>query len=153
HRSSADGRYLAFDSDASDLVPGDTNVCGFCSEADSRCKTDGDCPLGICTAYRSCSDVFVHDRVTDVTERVSVDSNGRQGDDDSFYPTITADGRYVAFSSLATNLVPGDTNAALDIFVHDRVTDTTERVSIDSGGAQANKLPLIPGTGPAITAD
>src|SRR5262249_22715068 len=51
-------------------------------------------------------------------------------------PVISADGRYVAFESKASNLVAGDTNAALDVFVHDRTTGTTERVSVDTGGAQ-----------------
>src|SRR5439155_23474532 len=65
-------------------------------------------------------DVFVHDRLTGTTERVSVDSAGTQGNFESREPSISADGRLVAFSSVATNLVPGDTNAARDVFVHDR---------------------------------
>src|SRR5438067_11090755 len=80
---SADGRFVAFDSRATNLVPGDTN---------------------------GRSDVFVHDRQTRRTERVSVDSAGTQADAESASPALSADGRFVAFSSSATNLVPGDTN-------------------------------------------
>jgi len=109
---SADGRYVAFDSAASDLVAGDTNF-----------------PWG---------DVFVHDRQSGLTERVSVASSGSQGDGFSRSAAISADGRYVAFSSYAKNFVAGDTNQVGDVFVHDRQTDETERVSVDSAGAQAD---------------
>jgi Tol biopolymer transport system component len=108
---SADARFVAFQSDATNLVAGDTN--------------------GV-------TDVFVHDRQTSVTERVSVDSLGTQSDGNSTFPSISADGRFVAFSSVATNLVAGDTNGVLDVFVHDRQTGVTERVSVDSTGAQSN---------------
>ncbi|MBI1815944.1 MAG: PD40 domain-containing protein [Deltaproteobacteria bacterium] len=108
---SADGRYVAFNSGASNLVAGDTN---------------------------GSLDVFVHDRVTGTTERVSVDSTGAQGNSSSGSPSISADGRYVAFTSNASNLVAGDTNGFADAFVHDRVTGATERVSVDSIGAQGN---------------
>ena len=110
-RISADGRYVAFSSMASNLVTGDTN---------------GD------------TDVFVHDRSTGDTTRVSVDSSATQGNDHSHEPSISADGRYVAFSSMASNLVTGDTNGATDIFVHDRTTGTTTRVSVDSSATQGN---------------
>src|SRR5207245_5314063 len=108
---------VAFDSDASDLVAGDTN--------------------GV-------SDVFVHDRQTGTTERVSVASGGAQGNGSSgligfaFPPALSADGRFIAFVSFATNLVAADTTAATDVFVHDRQTGTTERVSVASGGSQGN---------------
>ena len=72
------------------------------------------------------------------TERVSVSSGGAQGNGDSFDPAISADGRFVAFGSDATNLVPGDTNNAYDVFVRDRQTGKTQRVSVSSGGAQGN---------------
>ncbi len=108
---SADGRFVAFESSASDLVGGDTN---------------------------SANDIFVHDRQTGTTERVSVATGGTQATGgDSYYPAISADGRFVAFYSGATNLVSGDTNGKADVFVHDRQTGTTERVSVATGGTQA----------------
>jgi len=106
---SLDGGYVAFHSGATDLVAGDTNGMG---------------------------DVFVHNRLTGETTRVSVDSAGLQGNDHSLFPSISADGRYVAFKSYATNLVAGDTNGALDVFVHDRQTNMTTRVSVDSSGIE-----------------
>lgn len=108
---SRDGRYVAFLSYASNLVPGDTN---------------------------NASDIFVRDRVTGETSRVSVSSEGVQADQHNFCPSISDDGRYISFVSYATNLVPGDTNGVPDIFVHDRQTHTTQRVSVDSNGLQAD---------------
>jgi Tol biopolymer transport system component len=118
--TSANGRFVAFLSDANNLVPIDTN---------------------------SFRDIFVHDRLTDITERVSVSSSGQQANGNSGNPSISADGRYVAFSSYADNLVLDDTNGAIDIFVHDRQTGITERVSVDSDGFQ------IGGTVPTISPD
>src|SRR5262249_35604831 len=110
---SADGRYVAFDCDATNLVSGDTNGEG---------------------------DIFVRDRQTGVTERVSVSSTGEQQQGNHIYgtPSISSDGRYVAFVSSATNLVPGDTNGKSDVFVRDRQMGTTERVSVSSTGDQGN---------------
>src|SRR6058998_2895537 len=108
---SADGRFVAFTSVAPDLVTGDTN---------------------------GAMDVFVHDRQTGTAERVSVDSAGSQANGDSTDVALSADGRFVAFTSAAPDLVAGDTNGAADVFVHDRQTGTTERVSVDSAGTQAN---------------
>jgi Tol biopolymer transport system component len=108
---SADGRYVAFESDSSNLVPGDTN---------------------------GTFDVFVRDRMTNTTTRVSVASDGTQANDRSDLPVISADGRYVAFPSPASNLVPGDTNGVRDVFVRDTVAGTTTRVSVASDGSQAN---------------
>src|SRR2546426_1636880 len=71
-------------------------------------------------------------------ERVSVSSSGGQGNGDSIGPAISADGRVVAFWSNATNLVADDTNGVDDVFVHDRLTGVTERVSVDSSGGHAN---------------
>jgi len=110
---SADGRFVAFTSLATNLVPGDHN---------------------------GHLDVFVRDRSTGITERVSVDSSGLETDRDCFTPTLSTDARYVTFTSDATNLVPGDTNGCNDVFVHDRVSGTTERVSVDSSGAEADGL-------------
>ena len=119
---SADGRYVAFWSFADNLVPADTN---------------------------DRSDVFVHDRRTGNTERVSVDSSSNEGDGNSQNASISADGRYVAFESLANNLEsPG--NGRLDVFVHDRKTGITERVSLNSWGDAADNhsfLPSICGNG------
>src|SRR5437762_5813039 len=92
----------------------------------------------------NCSDIFVHDRLTGVTERVSVASDGTEGNGDSDRPSVSGDGRFVAFESVASNLVPGDTNGTGDVFVHDRrasngnplagCTPSTERVSLASDG-------------------
>jgi Tol biopolymer transport system component len=88
------------------------------------------------------------------TERVSVDSTGEAPDARSFAPAISADGRHIAFSSSANNLVPGDTNQSADVFVHDTVTATTRRVSIASDGTQAGFWSGGPGSIlPAISAD
>ena len=87
---SPDGRWVAFESAAGNLVPGDTNGTW---------------------------DVFVHDRETGQTVRASVDSNGVGGNWESHRATLSADGRRVAFDSLSTNLVPGDTNGWRDVFV------------------------------------
>lgn len=120
---SADGRYVAFTSDANNLVPGDT----------------------------SSDDVFVRDRLTGSTKRVSVSSSGEQANSYSFdTPPISADGRYIAFQSVASNLVPDDTNGWLDIFRHDRVTGETVRVNIPNAGGQSGyyaEHPSISGDG------
>ena len=114
---SADGRYVAFVSRAQNLVPGDTN------------GTD---------------DIFVRDRQTGVTERVSVASDGTEGNGASVAPALSGDGNVVAFVSSATNLVPGDTNGRLDVYVHDRTSGMTTRVSVDSSGAEAGADSLAP---------
>jgi len=111
-RISADGRYVAFVSDATNLIPDDTN---------------------------NAEDVFVKDRQTGATTRVSVASQtGAQANNGSGTPAISGDGRFVAFYSDASNLVSGDTNGIGDIFVHDRQTGVTTRVSVDSSGNEAN---------------
>lgn len=105
-----DGRFVAFQSASSDLVNGDTN--------------------GV-------SDVFVHDRLTRQTVRVSLATDGSEGNGASYFPSISSDGRSVAFLSAATNLVALDTNGTVDVFVHDRQTGSTQRVSLSSGGFQS----------------
>jgi Tol biopolymer transport system component len=75
-------------------------------------------------------DVFVRDRRLQVTRKVSVGPGGQQANVDSFEPAISADGRFVAFTSFASNLVPGDTNVLEDIFVRDRLAQVTRRVSV-----------------------
>jgi hypothetical protein len=104
---SGDGRYVAFESYASNLTGGDTN--------DS-------------------ADIFVLDRSTGIVKRVSTAWNGSEGDDDSLRCSISEDGRYVAFSSAATNLIPGDDNAEEDVYVRDLATDTTRIASVATGG-------------------
>jgi Tol biopolymer transport system component len=83
-------------------------------------------------------DVFVRDRSTGVTERVSVSSTGEQAGPASFEPAISADGRYIAFWSSAPNLVSGDTNGSADVFVRDRLTGSTDLVSVSSAELQGN---------------
>ena len=124
---STDGRYVAFASFADNLVPEDTNTF---------------------------ADIFVRDRLNGTTERVSVGANGRQSDGDSGIlnlmgaPSISADGRFVAFSSMASNLAGRDTNGNSDVFVHDRLTGTTELVSVAIGGGAATGIdPSISGDG------
>ncbi len=114
---SADGRYVAFDSYASNLVSGDTN---------------------------DLSDVFVRDRQTGVTERISVGPNGEETTEDSGQAVLSAGGRYVAYESWSPNLGPGDTNNAYDIYVYDRERHTQERISVDSKGRGANGASFAP---------
>jgi Tol biopolymer transport system component len=108
---SGDGRFVVFGSYATNLVPGDTNGEG---------------------------DVFVHDMQTRETVRVSVNSRDRQANDASSGGSITADGRLVAFSSIASNLAGGDDNGQYDVFVHDMQTGVTRLVSLSSKGSQGN---------------
>jgi uncharacterized repeat protein (TIGR01451 family) len=96
-------------------------------------------------------DVFVRDRQTNTTIRVSVDSVGNEATGGSSYEaSISADGRYVAFQSAASNLVANDTNSLWDVFVRDRQTNTTTRVSVHSAGTQATGGPS---RFPSISAD
>ncbi|HET7203490.1 MAG TPA: choice-of-anchor D domain-containing protein [Steroidobacteraceae bacterium] len=106
---SADGRYVAFEGWQDDIVPGDSN---------------------------DVMDVFVRDRQNGTTERITLSFAGGNSNRGGQRPSISADGRYVSFISSATNLVPGDTNAGEDVFVRDRQTGVTERVSVSSSGAQ-----------------
>ena len=121
---SGDGRYVAFRSDSNNLVTDDTN---------------------------DASDIFVHDRLAGATQRVSIASGGAQGNDDSLTPSISADGRYVTFTSLANNLVPGDANDDRDVFLHDRNTGETELISQATDGTQGNFASGGLGAGPART--
>ncbi|MBA3745508.1 hypothetical protein [Sporichthya sp.] len=119
---SADGRYVAFSSEVRDLVPGDTNRV---------------------------FDSFVLDRRTKKITRVSVGTRGNQGNGESSGAVISADGRYVAFSTSATNLIRGDTNKADDIYVRDLRERTTRRVSARADGGQPNGI----SGGPVLSAD
>ena len=119
---SAEGRFIAYQSDAANLVPGDFN---------------------------SRYDVFVRDRATHATERVSVSTAGAQSTDDSKFASISGDGRFVAFTAFGDDMVAGDTNGANDVVVRDRTLHTTSLVSVTSGGAQANGG----GNFPSVSAD
>ncbi len=119
---SADGTKIAFSSYASNLVVGDTNET---------------------------SDIFLKDLTTGAIIRVSTDSNGVQGNNQSDIPVLSADGTKVAFRSIASNLVNGDTNVTYDIFVKDLLTGATTRVSTDANGVQGNGS----SSGPRLSAD
>jgi Tol biopolymer transport system component len=106
---SADGRFVAFISDASNLVANDTN---------------------------GLDDIFVHDHQTGETTMISVASDGTQGNGDSSISSISADGRFVAFESLFVSPVTRLPASTFDVFVHDRQTGETTRVSMASDGTQ-----------------
>ncbi len=108
---SSDGRYVAFETFATNLVPEDT-ILGY-------------------------TDIYVHDRSTGRTELVSWDFTGGPGEGHSHVPSISGDGRYIAFDSLAA-LVAGDTNGVYDVYLRDVVLGTTTLVSVDSAGNSAN---------------
>lgn len=108
---SADGRFVAFDSNASNLIPGDTNG-----------KVD----------------VFVFDRKKNLTTRVSESTDGVASNSLSSQPAISPDGRFVTFQSYATNLVSGDDEGEADVFLHDRKTRTTVRLSQSAAGVGAD---------------
>ncbi len=119
---SADGRYIAYSSLASNLVTGDTN---------------------------GSEDVFVYDTTTATTTLISRHTDGTQGGGNSFGPAISADGRYIAYTSWADDLVSGDTNLWGDVFLHDTAHGTTTRVSLHTDGTQGNNV----SQNPAISAD
>jgi Tol biopolymer transport system component len=114
---SADGRYVAFMSDAGNLVAGDTNHT---------------------------ADIFVRDRIAGTTRRVSIGPGGQQANGASSFPALSGDGLHVAFLSAASNLVPGDTNGTFDIFVRDLLAATTQRVSLGPAGVQGDGASLYP---------
>ena len=114
---SADGRSVAFESFSSRLVPDDTN---------------------------GALDVFVADLPSGSISRISLATDGGQADERSYSPSISADGRIVAFSSFATNLVPGDTNGLLDVFLRRRDQQTTTRLSVGPDGAGGDGLSFAP---------
>jgi Tol biopolymer transport system component len=165
---SGDGSVVVFSSEASNLVPGDQNgvpdvfvhvlgtgetsrvSVGASGEADGRSEASSVSANGQLVAFRSFAanlvpddlnghtDVFVHDSNTGVTERVNVSSTGVEANGAAFRGMLSGDGRFVGFRSRASNLVPGDTNDALDVFVHDRITGKTRRISVAMDGAQAD---------------
>ncbi|MFO1072614.1 MAG: hypothetical protein U1E17_08020 [Geminicoccaceae bacterium] len=108
---SSDARFVLFLSLAANLVSGDTNRA---------------------------IDAFLRDRQAGTTVRVSLGTGGVQGNEDTRAATMSADGRYIAFASWASNLVAGDTNGQTDVFVRDRRTGAIERVSVSDAGAQGD---------------
>lgn len=123
---SSDGRFVSFESDATNLVPADNN--------------------GV-------RDIFVQDIETGIPERVSLAWNGEEANGNSYASSISHDGRFVAFSSDATNLVQYDFNGARDVFLYDRTLDFIRRVSVSTGGAQGNRAsdePHISGDGRCV---
>ena len=122
---SGNGQYVSFASAATNLVTGDTN---------------------------DMSDVFVRDLAAGVTARVSVATDGTQGNSTSTFPSLSHSGRHVAFKSWASTLVPGDDNlGAADVFVRDRLAGTTRRVSVGPGGTEGNNS--SGNSGPAISSN
>jgi hypothetical protein len=109
---SDNGRYVVFESEASNLVLNDANGNSL--------------------------DVFVRDMVTGKTSLVSAAADGTGGDSDSYWPTISDNGRFVAFNSAAANLVTGDTNGSWDAFVRDLALGVTTRVSVSGDATQGN---------------
>ncbi len=177
---SDDGNLVAFHSSASNMVLGDTNgvqdvfvfdrntdasIRVSVSSAGQQANGPSDSPSlsgdGQYVAFASrgtlvsndtnvASDVFVHNLQTAETIRVSVSSAGDESNGHSGGPSLSADGRYVAFSSDATNLVPGDTNGQTDVFIHDRQTGETTRVSVPNSNTEGNGAssgPVISGNG------
>ncbi len=114
---SADGRFVSFESGASNLVPGDNN---------------------------NRSDIFVYDRQEQRIERVNVNEAGEEANNSSSRPSLSTDGRFVTFASEASNLVPGDNSNSPDIFVYDRREQRIERVSVNDAGVEANSSSSAP---------
>jgi Tol biopolymer transport system component len=165
---SADGSAIVFSSEASNLVPGDHNgtldvfvadratgrvgrvSVGAHGESADRSEASSVDAHGLVVGFRSYAsnlvpndrngraDVFVYDRSTGRTERVNVSSSGVEADRATFRGMVSGNGRFVGFRSRANNLVPDDTNAALDVFVYDRATGQTTRASIATDGTQAD---------------
>jgi Tol biopolymer transport system component len=182
-RLSADGRYVVFGSAASNLVAGDTNARTDIFRRDTQTGatirvslTSGGAQIGDAdsntptisadggdVAFRSLSssvvagdtngrlDIFARDIDQQTTTRVSVASNGTEGNGNSSTPIRSANGRYVAFQSEASNLVAGDTNAASDIFVRDTIAGTTTRASVTA--AATNNEVVGASVKPAMSAD
>jgi Tol biopolymer transport system component len=130
---SGNGRFVAFDSTATNLVSGDTN---------NQC-------LSTSGANVNCTDVFIKDLESGATRLVSATAAGGQGNRESQRPAISADGRFVAFISAATNLVTGDSNGKNDVFLKDMQTGIINRVSVAADGTEGNEHSVMP----AISAD
>jgi len=127
---SADGRYVAYTSTSNTL-------------------------LGVGGDGNSQADIFLYDRLNGQTTRVSVSDSEAESNGPSTSPSISSDGRFITFSSVATNLVTGDSAGQTDIFVRDTLMQTTTRVNVSSSGAQATDggsfMPAISGDGRYVT--
>jgi Tol biopolymer transport system component len=124
---SGDGRFVVFTSSATNLVTGDTN---------------------------GATDIFLRDRAAGTTKLVSAGLGGASADNKSYEADISADGRFVVFTSDASNLVAGDTNGARDVFLRDMAAGTTTRLSVGLGGMQGNSgsyAPSITPDGQSVT--
>ena len=170
---SSTGRWVAFDSRATNLVPNDTNgrvdvfvrdrsngltervslssgnasfpgLQGNSSSFQPDISADGQhvaflsWATNLAGAGGAQTQVYLRNRLDQSTQRVSVSSAEVSGDNNSFHPSVSANGRYVAFESYATNLVSGDTNGTDDVFARDTVAGKTVRVSVKSDGTQAD---------------
>jgi Tol biopolymer transport system component len=163
---SADGRFVTYMSRSTDRIGEPTGFPDGLVVADVQSRAVeqlGDAfflatePVlnadGRFVAFETMSDIFVFDRASDVVERVSVNSAAEPANAPSSHAALSADGRFVAFASFASNLVPGDTNGAPDVFVHDRETGLTDRVSLTVDGTQGNgasEAPELSGDGRTI---
>jgi len=162
---SADGRFVAFQSLATNLVPGASNngsaifvrdrvaqttelLCNMHGNASSSFPAisgDGNVVAFSSTASNFVAgdtngvfDIFVCTRSSGVIERVSLTSSGAQGDGDSILPAINTDGSVIGFKSTADNMVAGDTNGVVDVFVRDRTAGTTERITVNFNGGNSD---------------
>ncbi|MGH9040747.1 MAG: hypothetical protein ACRDZ3_11015, partial [Acidimicrobiia bacterium] len=120
-------------------ISGDGKVVAFVSAAPNLVANDAN----------GQKDVFVRDRAAGTTTRVSMGTGGGEASAGSGQPSLSDDGRWVAFASTAPNLVAGDANAVSDIFLHDRAGAITQRVSLDSGGGD----PDGPSVAPDLSSD
>ncbi len=169
-RISADGRYVVYGSQSTDIVSGITNANnGYIFRYDRQTNTtlhvsiasDGGEPNGfnslpdvsddgrfvvfvsnatnlIVADTNNQHDIFLRDVQNNITTRISLDSAGSESNGFSNSPKISADGRYIVFQSLASNLIAADNNGATDIFLHDTTDDSTIRISVDSFANEAN---------------
>ena len=164
---SADGKTVVFESNATNLVADDTStasdifahdlvtgtttrvsVASDGTQLDRHSTRPAVSADGMVVTYQS-GDVFVYDRNTGMRTRVSAAHDGGQANEGAWNPAISADGTTITYSSMATNLVPSDTNNDSDIFVYSRIDGTTTRISVGFDGAEANDDSLSP----AISAD
>jgi Tol biopolymer transport system component len=129
---SGDGSKVVFASIADNLVPGDDN---------RMCDLGSFLPM---SGSENCPDVFVRDLSAGTTRRVSVAGDGQEGDGFSLFPTMSTDGRVIAFMSLATNLVSDDANETWDVFVHEVGAGITERIGVAADGGEADGTAVFP---------